>query len=253
MNDKRRHRLDLNRITTRARASARVHVTLKTPVSLVASQDDLRRKDLTPIYTSISLMSASKSKSKQEEAQQLLDQLDSFEQVPAQGSSAAPAPQTSDDTDVLEFIDQITKKSSEPTRPAAAPAHALLDRPGSRASLRKSERVRVGSPAPHSLGLKPEASSSTASLSSSAKAPAPEAVAAPTRSGAWGGWGSGVWSSASAALQQAKQVVDDQMKQLPVNEQAKKWTEGIAGYVPVNKEQFEKLGMSFRAREISVR
>ena len=56
----------------------------------------------------------------------------------------------------------------------------------------------------------------------------------------WGGINS-VWTSASAALQQAKSVVDEQVKHLPGNEQAKKWSEGVMGYV--NTEHLEKLGM----------
>ena len=63
---------------------------------------------------------------------------------------------------------------------------------------------------------------------------------APTssQSGGWG-WGN-VWSSASAALQQAKSVVDEQVKNLPKNEQARKWGEGVLEYAKA--AQLDKLG-----------
>lgn len=60
-------------------------------------------------------------------------------------------------------------------------------------------------------------------------------------SGGSGGWGWGsVWNSASAAIQQAKTVVDEQVKNLPKNEQAKKWGEGVMEYA--KNAQLEKLG-----------
>jgi hypothetical protein len=50
-----------------------------------------------------------------------------------------------------------------------------------------------------------------------------------------------VWSTASAAIQQAKSVVDEQVKQLPKNEQARKWGEGVIEYAKT--AQLDKLGM----------
>ena len=61
--------------------------------------------------------------------------------------------------------------------------------------------------------------------------------------GGWG-WGS-VWTSASAAIQQAKTVVDELVKNLPKNEQAKKWSEGMIEYA--KNAQLEKLGLSLVA------
>lgn len=188
---------------------------------------------------------SSKSKSKQEEALQFLDDLDNLSPgpVPAASSSAsgfsAQSAQGGDAADVLKFIDEITQKSSEPTRATPVP----IERPSSRAgtpSLRKAtERVRVGSPAPlSSASLKSESSPINRSSSPHPAASSPAQTTAQENKG-WG-WGS-VWSSASAALQQAKSVVDEQVKQLPTNEQAKKWTEGVKTYV--NKEQLEKLGI----------
>ena len=181
---------------------------------------------------------SSKSKSKQEEALQFLDDLDSLNAPPplAQGdlkssSTAIKAPPANDEAaEALAFLDEITQKSAEPKRSTHP------DRPISRSgtpSLRKStERVKVGggSPAP----LLPPSSS-----------PAPKAdVCVPSQpppaesSGGWG-WGS-VWTSASAAIQQARTVVDEQVKNLPKNEQAKKWSEGVLEYA--KNVQVEKLG-----------
>ncbi|KII93642.1 hypothetical protein PLICRDRAFT_26772 [Plicaturopsis crispa FD-325 SS-3] len=185
----------------------------------------------------------SKSKSKQEEALQFLDDLDSLDpgepvaQPPKAGGTPTAQPANEGEAaDVLAFLDEITQKSSEPTRTTTS----HIDRPISRAgtpSLRKStERVKVGAP---SL-LR---TASNASLSSKAKAepqqaPLPEASSA----GSWG-WGS-VWSSASAAIQQAKTVVDEQVKHLPKNEQARKWGEGMIEYAKT--AQLDKLGQDFK-------
>jgi len=174
---------------------------------------------------------SSKSKTKQEEALQLLDDLDSF--TPIEGASIAPGsatnPAPENETEVLAFLDEITQKSSEPTR-------STLDRPASRTgppTLRKStERVKLG-------GASTPARSGTPTSARSEQASEPA-------SGTGGGWGWGsVWNTASAALQQAKTVVDEQVKNLPVNnEQAKKWSEGVLEYAKTH--QLDKLGQDFK-------
>ena len=194
---------------------------------------------------------SSKSKSKQEEALQLLDQLDSLSTAPVarspgrastdsarQSAGEPPPPPNSapneDAADVLQFIDEITQKSSEPTRTAS--------RAGTPTGTvrRTTERIRVGSPAP-SLHAR-EGTSASATAAPVRKA-SPEAAQAQTQGqGGWG-WGS-VWTSASAALQQAKSAVEENVKALPNNEQAKKWSEGVMGFVPVNREQLEKFSTS---------
>jgi len=60
-----------------------------------------------------------------------------------------------------------------------------------------------------------------------------------------------VWSSASAVVQQAKTVVNEQVKSLPQNDQAKKWGEGVLGYAKTAQEyaktaQLDKLGQDLR-------
>lgn len=190
---------------------------------------------------------ASKTKSKQEEALQFLDDLDSFAPPPeandvnsASTNAAAPtgtANNNEGEAEVLAFLDEITQKSAEPTRPTVS----NLDRPASRSgtpTLRKStERVRLGG-----SGLSPSASSSTTSLPrGNDKAKSEQANAA--AGGAWG-WGS-VWSTASAAIQQAKTVVDEQVKALPKNEQARKWGEGVIEYAKA--AQLDKIGNMFYA------
>ena len=169
------------------------------------------------------------SKSKHDEAQQILDDLDSFTPLPEAGLAGgtpsadnggpSPASNTGNEgeAEALAFLDEITRKSSEPTlRPSS-----LTDRPLSRAgtpSLRKpTERVKLGG-----SSLAPSSSKVADTV---AKAPASVGATADGHgsTSAWG-WGS-VWSSASVAIQQARTVVDEQVKNLPNNEQAKKWVE----------------------------
>lgn len=186
----------------------------------------------------------SKAKSKQEEALQFLDDLDNLQ--PSAGRptyrqatpSHAHTSNEGDPAEVLAFIDEITQKSSEPTRLTAPP----IDRPTSRAgtpSLRKgTERVRVGvhpSSSTSSLSGKPETATGAVSITK------PEAAAAASAASS-GGWGwSNVWSSASVAYQQARSVVDEQVKNLPKNEQVSKWGEGVFEYAKT--AQLDKLGM----------
>jgi Family of unknown function (DUF5427) len=203
-----------------------------------------------------------KSKSKQE-ALQILDDLDSLSpnsHAPGVDSTAAPPPPVAanpnEAADVLAFLDEITQKSSEPTRPAAS----LVDRPLSRAgtpSLRKStERVKVGGSlltnpgSTSSRGVSPAASSYN--LASAERRQATPEREQQSSGGSWG-WGS-VWSSASTAIQQARSAVDEQVKSLPLPTQdAKKWGEGVLGYARTAQEraqeyaksaQLEKLGSS---------
>jgi hypothetical protein len=187
---------------------------------------------------------SSKAKSKQEEALQFLDDLDSFAPPPEANDSnsavatKAGAPAGNEgEAEVLAFLDEITQKSAEPTRPSTS----HLDRPASRSgtpTLRKStERVRLGG-----SGLSPSASSSTASLprnSSTGNDKAKPEQTNAAEAGAWG-WGS-VWSTASAAIQQAKTAVDEQVKALPKNEQARKWGEGVIEYAKA--AQLDKIGI----------
>lgn len=198
--------------------------------------------------------------SKAQEAQQFLDDLESW--TPATASPSVPskspvlpAGKPGEAADVIAFLDEITQKSSEPTRTT------LLEHPASRTgtpTLRKStERVRMGAPSP--LPLLPSISASPALSSSKAEPPAsttsastatpqpPNGEATAQQKG-WG-WGgvSSVWSSASAAIQQAKTVVDEQVKNLPNNEQAKKWSAGALEYAKTAQEyaktaQLDKLG-----------
>jgi hypothetical protein len=206
---------------------------------------------------------STKSKSKQQEALRILDDLDLLSpdsRAPAGDATAAVTtpPITTNPgeaAEVLAFLDEITQKSSEPTRTAAS----LVDRPLSRSgtpTLRKStERVKVGGSSltnPGSStgrGISPSFSSSSSNLVPAEKqAATPDHERQPSGGGGWG-WGS-VWSSASTALQQARSVVDDQVKSLPTQD-AKKWREGVLGYARNAQEraqeyaknaQLDKLG-----------
>ncbi|KAI0762640.1 maintenance of telomere capping protein 1 [Fomes fomentarius] len=186
---------------------------------------------------------SSKSKSKQQEALQFLDDLDNL--APPETAGALPPGPGEGEAEVIAFIDEITQKSSEPPRPS------VIDRPLSRAgtpTLRKStERVKIGTPAPLLPGSVPlsrtESSSSRVSVGPPKADSAPQAaLPASTSAGGWG-WGN-VWSTASSALQQAKSVVDEQVKNLPKNEQARKWGEGVLEYA--KQAQLDKLGQDFK-------
>lgn len=186
-------------------------------------------------------------KIKQNEVLQLLDDLDSL--TPETGVAASTTQATGanegEAAEVLAFLDEITQKSTEPTRPTTV----HISRSSTPISRKSTERVRLGGGSP----FNPSASSSTTSLSRSAstetgraKEKAPEqpshtnSQTAGVGNGAGWGWGS-MWSTASAAIQQAKSVVDEQVKQLPKNEHARKWGEGVLEYAKT--AQLDKLGM----------
>ena len=184
----------------------------------------------------------SKSKSKQQEALQLLDDLDSLPEAPLPAQPAKVGgkqrEEAGDASEVLAFIDQITQKSSEPMRTTPA----MLERPRSATPVRKqpTERVKLGgssTPTPGSV-------SQTPSQTHTPPPPVQDEQLA-SGGGGWGlgGWGSSVWSSASAALHQARSVVDEQVKQLPNNDQAKKWREGVLQYAKnADLEKITALG-----------
>lgn len=187
--------------------------------------------------------------SKAQEAQQFLNDLEQLAPPNATATAAAPGTHRSstpskptDASEALAFLDEITQKSSEPTPRTGG----LLERPSSRAgtpTLRKStERVRMGapssltrgdsaSPAPSpSRGAGPSATVASTSTSASASA-----LAADQEQRAGWGWGS-VWSSASTVIQQARSVVDEQVKTVQQNEQAKRWAGGAIEYAKSAQE-----------------
>ena len=183
----------------------------------------------------------SKTKSKQQEALQFLDDLDSFTPPPeadpsnsASNSSSTAQPTSNEgEAEVLAFLDEITQKSAEPTRPASVHPERSISRSGTPTLRKSTERVRLGGGP-----VSPPTSSSASSLSSANEKA--KADPAPSPKGASWGWGS-VWSTASAAIQQAKTVVDEQVKALPSNEHARKWGEGVIGYAKA--AQLDKLGI----------
>jgi len=188
-------------------------------------------------------------KSKQEEALQFLDDLDSFapptEVRPANKKAQAGSGSGNEGeaAEVLAFLDEITQKSAE-LPPRSASAH--ISRSGTPTLRKSTERVRLGG----GPSLHPSASSSTTSLNKTLndttrgkeKAEPQPAGSSQSNSGAWG-WGS-VWSTASAAIQQAKNVVDEQVKYLPKNEQARKWGENVMEYAKT--AQLDKLSQDFK-------
>jgi Family of unknown function (DUF5427) len=191
---------------------------------------------------------AANTMSKQQEALQFLDDLDSLN-APSSSKPAAPtsssSAQPANEAEALAFLDEITQKSSEPTRTnvSAPQPRTVAPRASSRISLRKGADgvSRSASPAPV-VAAHVQTASASASASSSSRDTSrePSSTSGPSNDGGgtWG-WGS-VWSSASAAVKQARNVVDEQVKNLPKNDQAKKWSEGMMEYV--KNAQLDKLG-----------
>jgi len=195
---------------------------------------------------------STKSKSKQEEALQILDDLDLLSpdsRAPGIDSAApVPPPMTTNPgeaAEVLAFLDEITQKSSEPTRPAASLADRPLSRSGTPTLRKSTERVKVGGSSLTGPGTSFVRGVSP-STSSSNLAPVEKQQAAPQheRQSSDGGWGWGnVWSSASTALQQARSVVDEQVKSLPTQD-TKKWKEGVLGYARNAQERAQEYAKS---------
>jgi Family of unknown function (DUF5427) len=190
---------------------------------------------------------SSKSMSKQEEALQFLDDLDSLSPkstgVNVSPPAGPPATNPSEAAEVLAFLDEITQKSKEPTRTTTSNVDRPLSRAGTPTLRKSTERVRVGTstqlPASAVSSTKgPSPSTSSTNLISSAKQENEPSTRNDKSSGGWG-WGR-VWSSASAALQQAKTAVDDQVKHLPKQDQARQWSENMLEYA--RNAQLDKLG-----------
>ncbi|KAG8680089.1 hypothetical protein FRC09_018494 [Ceratobasidium sp. 395] len=199
------------------------------------------------------------SKSKQQEAEDLLNDLDSLPAPPppnrkSGGSPAPGAAAGSEGAEALAFLDEITQKSSEPTKSTPAPVAKPTERirlsvaNNPRRSVESSRATTPLSRVPPS-GTPPVASST---LPTDASAPAAAPAAA---SGSWG-WGS-VWMSASAALQQARSAVEEQAKHLPPmpsaaaarTEQARKWSQGMVEYVKT--AQFDKISQDLKNVSLS--
>ncbi|EJD55485.1 hypothetical protein AURDEDRAFT_78614 [Auricularia subglabra TFB-10046 SS5] len=189
-----------------------------------------------------------------DDALHLLDDFD-VPDAPAPPKSSGQAPIEGDAAEALAFLDELTTQKPAPGPNAAAATlerkqSAPLLRPSSRASLqaptqrRSVEQTRAAIAAARSGSPAPDRDRGSATPS---PAPAPAQQQAQSSAGGWG-WGS-VWSAASAArtaataaVQQARTVVDEQVKHLPNNEQARKWGEGMMEYV--KQAQLDKIGAS---------
>ncbi|KZS93269.1 hypothetical protein SISNIDRAFT_549661 [Sistotremastrum niveocremeum HHB9708] len=196
-----------------------------------------------------------KPSSKQQEALQFLDDLDSISapilptdsKISSKLSSSTELPSSGQAADVLAFLDEVTQKSSEPTKSAAS--RITISRPSSRASnatpplLKKTTDHTRASVQPQSATHPPShaAASSVVNETSNQVPPNPTNTTS--------SWGWSVWSSASAALQQARSVVDDQVKNLPNNEHAKKWGEGVMGIV--KNVQLDQISQELKQRSMS--
>ncbi|KIO21717.1 hypothetical protein M407DRAFT_80047 [Tulasnella calospora MUT 4182] len=177
--------------------------------------------------------------SKSKEALALLDDLDSYTAVPAHPppsstaathKSKAKNSSVGDAADALAFLDEITQKSTEPRKPVRVTLGGG-SRPGTPSVRRSAEQP------PKQASADPTPATTAASTS----------IASQAVGGGWG-WGS-VWNTASAALAQAKEKVDEQVKSLEQNEQAKKWGEGMMSYV--KQAQLDKLAQDLKTTSLS--
>jgi Family of unknown function (DUF5427) len=178
----------------------------------------------------------------------VLQFLDSFDDIPdasigskqpkpsvvGQGTpSATTAGTAGEAAEALAFLDELTQQSSRPTRvltPGPRVRNTANASPAPGGGARSSTPGGGNVPASNN-GL------STSQAAASSKNDGAVKADEPSGSGGWG-WGS-VWTSASAALVQAKNVVEEQVKTLP-SEPAKKWSEGLVTYVKAT--QLDKLG-----------
>ena len=203
----------------------------------------------------------SKGKGTTADALQLLDDFDvgaPAAKKPTGSTAAATGGAEGDAADALAFLDELA--TAKPAAPGAAAAAAQLDRKSSALPLRPSSRASLTAPTQRRSVEQSRAAIAAARSGSPAPPvvdPTPSTPAPDSGAGSSWGWGS-VWNAASAArtaataaVQQARTVVDEQVKHLPTmqnvqelanNEQARKWSEGVMGYV--KQAQLDKISAS---------
>lgn len=159
---------------------------------------------------------------------QFLDSLDKIPNAPAGSKPAATSASTGEAAEALAFLDELTQQSSRPARVLT---------PGPRVRNAPDRKSGTASPAPGPPATNPPvvsgnnitpATSGLLASDASQANPVANTIKPVAGGGGWG-WGS-VWNTASAAIAQAKNVVDEQVKSLP-NDQAKKWGGAALDYV----------------------
>lgn len=154
--------------------------------------------------------------------------------APSTGRTAAKGGE-SQAIQALAELDDLAKTATDTStsKSRLSVAGSGIPRPSSRAT----ERVSLSSLKAKNATA---AEAPTSSQSTTPPTAAPTAQSASSGGPSWG-WGS-VWNSASAAIQQARTVVDEQVKNLPnvpQAEQTRQWREGLVGYV--KNAQLDKL------------
>lgn len=203
---------------------------------------------------SLSANMAAKPNASTTDALQLLDELDI-----AGGNSAGKAPAPAggpiegDAAEALAFLDELTQKPA-PGSLERKQSTTLL-RPSSRASLHAPTQRRSIESSRAAIAAARSGSPAPSRASTPAPAPAQHQQEQQEGGGGWG-WGS-VWTAASAArtaataaVAQARTVVDEQVKHLPNipvnNQQARKWGEGMMEYV--KQAQLDKISKWYSLR-----
>jgi len=178
--------------------------------------------------------------SAQSEVDAIFKDLDSLPNPTVSGTSSGRIAPKGNDPQAIQALAELDDLAKTAVDTTASKSRLTAVGSGiSRPSSRATERVSLS-------GLKAKrAASAEGSAAGSQSATPPAATplpphAARSSESSWG-WGS-VWNSASAAIQQARTVVDEQVKSLPnvpQPEQARQWREGIVGYV--KSAQLDKL------------
>jgi hypothetical protein len=175
--------------------------------------------------------------SAQSEVDAIFKDLDSLPNPTASGVSAGRTAPKGNDSQAIQALAELDNLAKTAVDTSTSKSRLTAVGSGiSRPSSRATERVSLSS-----LKAKNAVSAEgPQSATPPAATPAPPQVVASGSSSSWG-WGS-VWNTASAAIQQARTVVDEQVKSLPnvpQADQARQWREGIVGYV--KNAQLEKL------------
>lgn len=171
--------------------------------------------------------------SAQSEVDAIFKDLDSLPNPTASGTSAgrmAPKGNDSQQIQALAELEDLAKTAVDTSAPKSrlTAVGSGISRPSSRAT----ERVSLSSLKAKNTASAEGSAAAPRSATPPVTTPAPPQATADSGNLLWG-WGS-VWGTASAAIQQARTVVDEQVKSLPnvpQAEQARQWREGIVGYV----------------------
>jgi len=189
--------------------------------------------------------------SAQSEVDAIFKDLDSLPNPIVSGTSSGRTAPKGNDPQAIQALAELDDLAKTAVDTTASKSRLTAVSSGiSRPSSRATERVSLSGLKAKSAASAEGSAAGSQSATPPAAAPVPPQAAARSSESSWG-WGS-VWDSASAAIQQARTVVDEQVKSLPnvpQPEQARQWREGIVGYV--KSAQLDKLTNDLKAVSLS--